>query len=54
MVGNNLSDVQLQQIIDKSILEADKDGDGLISFEEFSAMIGKSTDVDAKLTINFE
>lgn len=27
---------QLQQIVDKTILFADKDGDGKISFEEFA------------------
>ena len=35
MVGNNLTDKQLQEIVDKTILYADKDGDGKISFEEF-------------------
>lgn len=35
MVGNNLTDVQLQQIVDKTILEADKDKDGKLSFQEF-------------------
>ena len=35
MVGSNLTDHQLQNIVDKTILEADKDGDGKISFEEF-------------------
>lgn len=35
MVGNNLTDKQLQQIVDKTILYADKDGDGKISFDEF-------------------
>ena len=35
MVGNNLKDIELQQIVDKSILTGDKDGDGKISFEEF-------------------
>jgi Ca2+-binding EF-hand superfamily protein len=35
MVGTNLTDVQLQQIVDKSVLEGDKDDDGKISFEEF-------------------
>ena len=35
MVGNNLKDTQLQQIVDKTILFADKDEDGKISFEEF-------------------
>ncbi|GFZ46637.1 Calcineurin subunit B [Saitozyma sp. JCM 24511] len=44
MVGNNLKDQQLQQIVDKSIMEADKDGDGKLSFEEFTAMVA-STDI---------
>ena len=35
MVGNNLKDTQLQQIVDKTICFADKDEDGKISFEEF-------------------
>lgn len=35
MVGNNLKDTQLQQIVDKTILFHDKDGDGKISFQEF-------------------
>ena len=35
MVGNNLNDVQLQQLVDRTIIKADKDLDGRISFEEF-------------------
>ena len=35
MVGTNLKDTQLQQIVDKTIIFADKDGDGKISFQEF-------------------
>ena len=35
MVGSNLKDAQLQQIVDKTIIHADADGDGKISFEEF-------------------
>lgn len=35
MVGDNLTEVQLQQIVDKTILEADQDKDGKINFEEF-------------------
>lgn len=31
----NLTDEQLQQIVDKTILQGDEDGDGKISFEEF-------------------
>jgi hypothetical protein len=38
MVGDNLKDVQLQQIVDKTIVYADKDGDGMVSFEEFCAV----------------
>lgn len=38
MVGNNLKDHQLQQIVDKTIIHADSDGDGKISFEEFCAV----------------
>lgn len=38
MVGNNLKDTQLQQIVDKTIIHADADGDGKISFEEFCAV----------------
>lgn len=33
MVGNNLKDTQLQQIVDKTIINADKDGDGKINYE---------------------
>ncbi|KAG9038872.1 Calcineurin subunit B [Tulasnella sp. UAMH 9824] len=42
MVDNNLKDTQLQQIVDKTILEADKDGDGKLSFEEFTPMVAKT------------
>lgn len=35
MVGNNLSDLQLQQLVDRTIIKADTDFDGKISFEEF-------------------
>lgn len=35
MVGKNLQDTELQQIVDKTIMENDKDGDGMLSFEEF-------------------
>lgn len=50
MVGNNLRDSQLQQIVDKTIMEADKDGTGRISFEEFKRVVG-GTDVSG-MTLN--
>ncbi|KAI9003372.1 putative calcineurin protein [Hyaloraphidium curvatum] len=42
MVGNNLRDQQLQQIVDKTIMEADQDEDGKISFEEFMRVVEDS------------
>jgi Ca2+-binding EF-hand superfamily protein len=50
MVGNNLSDVQLQQLVDRTILQGDKDKDGKLSYEEFVEMIQHS-EIDDKLTI---
>jgi len=41
MVGSNLKDTQLQQIVDKTILFADKDEDGKINFEEFCEVVWK-------------
>lgn len=53
MVGNNLKDQQLQQIVDKTIMEADQDGDGKISFEEFKAMVA-NTDIAKQMTLDGE
>lgn len=50
MVGDNLKDDQLQQVVDKTIMYADKDGDDRISFEEFCAVID-SRDIVTQLTI---
>merc|ERR1711953_1065114 len=35
MVGSNLKEDQLQQIVDKTILQLDKDSDGMINYQEF-------------------
>ncbi|KAI0021944.1 calcineurin subunit B [Xylariomycetidae sp. FL0641] len=51
MVGSNLKDQQLQQIVDKTIMEADTDKDGKISFEEFTGMV-ESTDVTMSMTLD--
>jgi len=50
MVGSNLKDMQLQQIVDKTIMEADKDRDGKISFDEFTKMV-ENTDVSMSMTL---
>merc|ERR1712168_559070 len=51
MVGSNLKDAQLQQIVDKTIILADTDGDGKISFEEFCAVVG-NMDVHKKMVVD--
>ena len=50
MVGNNLKDSQLQQIVDKTIMEADLDMDGKVSFDEFTKMV-ESTDIARQMTL---
>ncbi|KAF9196461.1 hypothetical protein BGZ50_000081 [Haplosporangium sp. Z 11] len=50
MVGSNLQDNQLQQIVDKTIMEADKDMDGRISFEEFCGAV-ENTDIAKQMTL---
>eukprot|EP01016_Furgasonia_blochmanni_P010599 TRINITY_DN1450_c0_g1_i8.p1 TRINITY_DN1450_c0_g1~~TRINITY_DN1450_c0_g1_i8.p1 ORF type:complete len:241 (+),score=63.10 TRINITY_DN1450_c0_g1_i8:195-917(+) len=51
MVGNNLNDVQLQQLVDRTIIKADEDFDGKISFAEFRKVV-KDLDIGSKLTLN--
>ena len=50
MVGSNLKESQLQQIVDKSIRLADQDEDGKISFEEFCKAVG-NTDITNKMVV---
>ncbi|KAF3760203.1 cell wall organization and biogenesis [Cryphonectria parasitica EP155] len=51
MVGSNLKDQQLQQIVDKTIMEADLDKDGKISFDEFKKMV-EDTDISMSMTLD--
>jgi len=51
MVGNNLNDVQLQQLVDRTILQGDKDKDGKLSYHEFVDMV-KETELEDKLKID--
>eukprot|EP00835_Amoeboradix_gromovi_P004853 NODE_408_length_9221_cov_0.216400.p5 type:complete len:195 gc:universal NODE_408_length_9221_cov_0.216400:3919-3335(-) len=53
MVGSNLNPEQLQQIVDKTILESDKDKDGKISFQEFKMMTQESNIVQKMVLNNF-
>lgn len=53
MVGNNLEDDQLQQIVDRTIVENDKDGDGRLSFAEFKNAI-ETTEVAKSLTLQYD
>lgn len=50
MVGSNLTDVQLQQLVDRTILQGDKDKDGRLSYTEFVDMI-KDTELEDKLQV---
>jgi len=52
MVGANISNDQLASIADRTILEADRDGDQSISFEEFCKILER-TDVEEKMSIRF-
>lgn len=51
MVGKNLQDEELQQIVDKSMVEADENCDGKLDFEEFKNMVD-SKSVANSLTLN--
>eukprot|EP01121_Diplochlamys_sp_Union-15-3_P019076 TRINITY_DN7097_c0_g1_i2.p1 TRINITY_DN7097_c0_g1~~TRINITY_DN7097_c0_g1_i2.p1 ORF type:complete len:191 (-),score=43.37 TRINITY_DN7097_c0_g1_i2:6-539(-) len=52
MVGNSLSDEHLNQIVEKTVADSDKDGDGKISFAEFS-QLHESCDIETKMSIKF-
>ena len=39
LVGDNLDDIQIQQLADRTLIAADKDYDGRISYEEFCEFV---------------
>lgn len=51
MVGKNLQDEELQQIVDKTMMEADLNGDGRLDFDEFKNAVD-SKSVASALTLN--
>jgi len=54
MVGENLNETQLQQLVDKTIIKADRDGDGKVSFTEFLQVVEGKHDVHDKLTLKMD
>ena len=52
MTNEDLADEQLQQLVDRTMRDADIDGDGLLSFPEFKRAVSK-VKLDDKLTVEF-
>ncbi|XP_026476933.1 calcineurin B homologous protein 1 [Ctenocephalides felis] len=52
MVGANISEEQLSSIAERTILEADQNGDQMISFDDFCKALER-TDVEQKMSIRF-
>ncbi|XBW36870.1 hypothetical protein QEN19_002449 [Hanseniaspora menglaensis] len=52
MIGDNLSDENLQDLVDRAIMDADIQNDKMISFAEFISAI-KTTEVEKSLTLDF-
>jgi Ca2+-binding EF-hand superfamily protein len=52
LVGDNLSKDQLRTIVEKTMVEADQDDSGVITFEEFKRCMTNS-EVSARLSIRF-
>jgi serine/threonine-protein phosphatase 2B regulatory subunit len=52
MVADSLNDVQLQQLVDRTIMEGDSDGDGKLSFAEFKKIIESTSDITQKLSLD--
>ena len=50
MVGSNLKDHQLQQIVDKTIMESDTSQTGKLSFEDFKTVVER-TDLAKQMSI---
>ncbi len=53
MVGNNLTDANLQQLVDRTIAKGDEDRDGKISYPEFCKMV-KNLELAKKLTLTYQ
>ena len=52
LMGRALSDSQLEQIVESTILQHDTDGDGRLSFPEFTSLLN-AADTENKLCTAF-
>ena len=52
MSGENLTAMQLQQLVDRTIRDNDADGDGMLSFPEFKLAV-KNVNLTQQLTVDF-
>jgi Ca2+-binding EF-hand superfamily protein len=52
LVGENLTEIQIQQLVDRTIIMADKDLDGKISYDEFCAFV-KDIKIGDMFSYNF-
>lgn len=52
LVGDNLTEVQVQQLVDRTIIMADKDKDGKISYPEFCDFV-KELKIGDMFSYNF-
>jgi serine/threonine-protein phosphatase 2B regulatory subunit len=51
LVGDNLTDIQIQQLADRTIIAADKDLDGKISYDEFVEFV-KDIKINEMFSVN--
>jgi len=52
MVGDNVKDLDLKEMVKRTVRDADKDNDGKLSFEEFQVVM-RDEDTASKMTIQF-
>ena len=48
----NLSQAQIEQLVDSTFAEADSDGDGRISFDEYRTMVNKHPSLLNSMTLS--